>query len=803
MWRVLDNLLLDHDLRLVLLAAAICVFGAVSTMSVSGRAAGKKRTALWLVLLSVCAGATVWSTHFIAMLAYRVTMPMTYDAGLTALSFAVGAAVMGLGFFIAMRFRRGRSARLIGGAILGLGVVLLHYLGMAALRMPGHLSYSPGLVAASIVFSLGFGALSLFVEFGPVRPLTRVGSTALMIVMIVALHFTAMGAVIVQHALTLTTAADGVSRSVLVTAVAVASLFILLVAMTGALVDQRVSRRLAAEADRFRTLAEGAFEGIIVHRNGMIVDANGAARRMFGLAEHGINQSIDGWFEAASGEFALRSADSGDDRTMELVLRRPDGSSFPAEICRRRMLLTDGAEGELFAIRDLTARKESEARLAHIALHDQLTELPNRRFFMELAQKNISLAQRTGERFALLALDLDDFKLINDMHGHAAGDELIRVTSKRIAATVRDSDISARFGGDEFAVVQTCASQPHQAIALAERLLDALRAPISLDGVEVVISVSVGVALYPDDGNTVQDLLRNADTAMYRAKADGKATCRFFEPQMDAALVARRKLEQGLRRAVADDRLSVVYQPIVDSGCRTPLAFEALVRWHDDELGLIMPGDFIPVAEETGLIVPIGEFVLRRACFDAMTWPAPLRVAVNLSAVQFRRKGLMDTVRRALEDSGLPGSRLELEVTETLLVENRDDALRVLTELKTLGVRIAMDDFGTGYSSLSYLQCFPFDKIKIDRVFVSDLPGNTQNASIVRAVAAMGKSLKMRVVAEGVQTDVQADLMKELECDEMQGFLIARPMNAGDIEAFLLDYRDETTGVLRLVGGAA
>ncbi|MEO5818183.1 MAG: EAL domain-containing protein [Gemmatimonadaceae bacterium] len=799
MWDVLNNLVLDHDLRLVLLAAVICVFGTVSTMSVSSRASGGKRTALWLVLLSVCAGATVWSTHFIAMLAYQVNVPMTYDPGLTVLSFAIGSAVMGLGFSTSMRFGRAAAMRLAGGALVGAGVVLLHYVGMAALRMPGHLTYSPGLVALSIVFSLGFGALSLFFEFGPARPMARVASTLLIIGMIVALHFTAMGAVNIQHGLTVGTVAEGVSRSILVTAVAVAALFILLVAMTGALVDQRISRRLAAEADRFRTLAEGAFEGIVVHRGGVIVDANAVARRMFGLSERAAGQSILEWFEATTGEHAMPAANGRDDGALEMMLRRPDGSTFPAEICRRRMLLSDGSEGELFAVRDITARREAEARLEHLALHDSLTDLPNRRFFMELAQKNISLAQRTGERFALLAVDLDDFKLINDVHGHSAGDELIRVIAKRIAVTVREADISARFGGDEFAIVQTCASQPHLAIALAERLLDVLRAPVYLDGAEVSISVSIGVALYPDDGSTVQDLLRNADTAMYRAKADGKATCRFFEREMDAALVARRKLEQGLRRAVADDRLSVVYQPIVDSGCRTPLAFEALVRWHDEELGLIMPGDFIPVAEETGLIVPIGEFVLRRACFDAMMWPAPLCVAVNLSAVQFRRKGLVETVRRALNDSGLPGHRLELEVTETLLVENRDDALRVLTELKTLGVRIAMDDFGTGYSSLSYLQCFPFDKIKIDRVFVSDLPGNTQNASIVRAVAAMGKSLKMRVVAEGVQTDVQADLMKELECDEMQGFLIARPMSASAIDGFLADYTDVNTGVFRVV----
>ncbi|MEO8335526.1 MAG: EAL domain-containing protein [bacterium] len=570
-------------------------------------------------------------------------------------------------------------------------------------------------------------------------------------------------------------------------------LLVAVICVLGTVSTVRISRRIAAEADRFRTLAEGAFEGIVVHRNGVVVDANSVARRMFDLAEGAAGQSIHDWFV----EQPL-----SDGVSSEVTLRRPDGSTFPAEVCRRQIQLMDGTRGELFAIRDLTARKASELRLAHLALHDALTELPNRRFFMELAQKNIALAQRTGERFALLAIDIDDFKLVNDMYGHAAGDELIRVTARRIAAALRDADISARLGGDEFAVVQTCATQPHQSIALAERLLDTLRAPIRIADAEITISVSIGVSLYPDDGNSVEDLLRNSDTAMYRAKADGKAMTRFFEPQMDAALVARRKLEQRLRRAVNEHRLSVYYQPIVDSGCRTPLAFEALVRWQDPEFGMIMPNEFIPVAEETGLIVPIGELVLRRACMDAMTWPSQLRVAVNLSAVQFRRKGLVDVVRRALADSGLPGDRLELEVTETLLVENRDDALRVLNELRTLGVRIAMDDFGTGYSSLSYLQSFPFDKIKIDRVFVSDLPANAQNASIVRAVAAMGRSLNMRVVAEGVQTDTQADMMKELECDEMQGFLIARPMPVTDIAGFLEDYIDAATGKLRLANTA-
>jgi diguanylate cyclase (GGDEF)-like protein/PAS domain S-box-containing protein len=783
MLRVLESIVLHHDLRLVLLAAVICAFGAFCTVNVSGRAANSERTTLWLVLLSVCAGATVWATHFIAMLAYRHGLSTTYDPALTALSFGAGVIIMGLGFALAIRGRGTRSRRLLGGAVLGLGVVVLHYVGMAALRVPGDLTYAPTLVAASIVFSIGFGAPALAVTFGPARPYARSIGAVLMVVMIVSLHFTAMGAVHVHQGMAGDIAAGGVTRSALATAVAIASLSVLLIGMSGAVIDQKVSHRLSAEADRFRTLAEGAFEGLIVHRDGVIVDANAAAREMLGLHEDAPNQLIATSFDGVLDSTQQPTAAG----TVELVLQRPDGSRFPAELRRRRMLLPNGEHGELCALRDLTERKKSEARIAHLALHDPLTDLPNRRFFMELAHKTISQAQRTGSRFALLALDLDDFKLVNDTHGHAAGDELIRIAAQRIASVLRDEDVCARFGGDEFAVLQTAASQPIQTMALVERLLDVLQVPVALEYGEVAVTVSIGISFYPDDGATVEDLLRSADTAMYRAKADGKATSCFFEPHMDAALAARRKLEYGLRRAVAEDRLSVMYQPIVENRTRRPLGFEALVRWTDPELGMIMPSDFIPVAEETGLIVPIGEFVVRQACVEAMTWPGDLRVAVNLSAVQFRRKGLVDTVRRALEDSGLPGDRLELEVTETLLMDNRQEALRQLNELKALGVRISMDDFGTGYSALSYLQCFPFDKIKIDRVFVTDLASNPQNASIVRAVAAMGRSLHMRVVAEGVETDYEADLLTGLDCDEIQGYLISRPMRPGDVAMFLAE----------------
>jgi diguanylate cyclase len=782
MLRVLERLLTDHEIWLVLLAALVCAFGVIATLNVSARARGTERRGLWMVLLALCAGATVWATHFIAMLAYMTGMQMTYEPALTALSFVAGAVIMGAGFAIAMR--KGASwLRPAGGMVVGAGVVALHYLGMAAVQMPGHLSYSSLLVGTSVLFSLGFGAWSLNIAFSGRKGAAQAWAAVLMVLMIVSLHFTAMGAVGVTHDMS-ATLIDGVSRPMLAVAVAVAAFSVLLIGMVGAIVDSRVSMKLAAEADRFRALSDGAFEGLVVHRYGRIIDANAAARRMFGLAATA-DGSIQGWFNTTPGSDGHQWIENGGEESAEVTMRRPDGTSFPAEVCRRRLTLGDGEEGELFAIRDLTARKEYEERIAHLALHDPLTEVPNRRFFMELSQKALSQAQRTHDRFAMLAVDLDNFKLVNDMHGHAAGDELLRVLAHRITSLLRESDVVARFGGDEFAILQSGSPQAAQTMALAERIFEALRLPVCIDGVEVTISASIGCAMFPDDGSTVADLLRNADTAMYRAKADGKATCRFFEAEMDAALLARRRLEFRLRNAIAEEQLTVSYQPIVSSSTHTALAFEALLRWNDAELGSVMPSDFIPVAEETGLIVPLGEFVLRQACRDAMTWPASLRVAVNLSAAQFRRKGLVETVKAALSESGLSGDRLELEVTETLLVENREDALRTLNELKELGVLIAMDDFGTGYSSLSYLQSFPFDKIKIDRAFVMELPDSPQNASIVRAVAAMGRSLNMRIVAEGVETTSQAEMLQELDCDEMQGFLFSKPIGAREVSVFL------------------
>lgn len=800
MLRIVDCLTVDHDLRLVLLAAAVCVFGWTATMIVSSRAAGPDRAVLWRCLLGLCAASTVWATHFIAVLAYQTSLPITYHAGLTAASLLVGLVVIGAGFAVAIVGSTTRTQRTLGGVAVGVGVILLHYVGMAALQFPGRLGYDADLVVLSMLCSAVFGALGLESTFAPVRRYRRVRGAAFLLLMTVSLHFTGMGATELEFGIADGEAGAGISRSALVIAVTLAALVSLSIGAAAAILDQRLSERLAAEAERFRTLADGAFEALLVHDHGTLVDANAPARALFGLSDDLARHDIDDLFGAGLDQTLRRWADQHAGTAAEMTLSRTDGSSFPAEISRRTIRLANGRAGELIAVRDLTQRKESEARITHLALHDPLTGLANRRFFIELASKARAQAERYDGHFALFAMDVDNFKLVNDMHGHAAGDELITTVATRITGALREGDVVARFGGDEFAVLETSTVQPHDAMALAERLVELFQQPIRLTDAEVVVSASIGIALYPVDGVTLDELMRNADTAMYRAKADGKATYRFFEPQMDAVLATRRKLETRLRRAIVEERLAVAYQPLVDCTTHVPLGFEALVRWTDDELGSVSPAEFIPVAEETGLVVALGEFVLQRACRDAVTWPLPLRVAVNLSAVQFKRKGLVETVERALADSGLPGERLELEITESLLIDNRDEALRILSDLKKLGVNIAMDDFGTGYSSLSYLQSFSFDKIKIDRSFVADLECNEQNAGIVRAVMSMGKSLHMRVVAEGVESGAQAGILRGLQCDELQGFYFAKPMPGDAVAAFIAERSATRRASLQRVG---
>ena len=424
---------------------------------------------------------------------------------------------------------------------------------------------------------------------------------------------------------------------------------------------------------------------------------------------------------------------------------------------------------------DVTEQHRVEERIRHMARHDPLTDLPNRLMFgeiMDAAEERI----RRRENVAVLAVDLDHFKSVNDTLGHGTGDRLLKLVAERLKQACREGDTIARLGGDEFAVLSGPLQDAGDAATVAGRIVKQMTAPFDVDGDSVVIGASVGIAVAPLDGKTAGALLKNADVALYRAKAEGRGGYHFFEKGMDAALQARRQMELGLRQALARNEFRLVFQPLLNLAEQRVCALEALLRWDSPERGCISPTDFIPIAEETGLIVTIGEWVLREGCKAAAKWPQNVRVAINLSTVQVRNRGLFGQVSSALESSGLAPERLELEVTESLLLADTEATLQTLHKLRDLGVHISMDDFGTGYSSLSYLRSFPFDKIKIDRSFVQDLSEKHDSRAIVNAVVGLGRSLGMATTAEGVETEAQLEAIREQGCTEVQGFLFSPPL---------------------------
>ncbi len=453
-------------------------------------------------------------------------------------------------------------------------------------------------------------------------------------------------------------------------------------------------------------------------------------------------------------------------------------------IVTSRRLAVRGEDGAplyiLSVVEDVTERKRADERIARLASYDSLTDLPNRVLFRQRLEEALQGARR-GDRVAVLYLDLDFFKHVNDSLGHPVGDELLKSVAQRLRGCINEADTVARLGGDEFAIIQIGVANPADTTALAGRIFTALRAPYDLHGHQLVADVSIGIALAPDDGREPDQLLKNADLALYGAKADGRGAYRFFEPEMDARMKTRRALEEDLRKALARGEFELYYQPVLDLETDRIGTCEALIRWHHPQRGMISPGEFIPIAEETGLIMPIGEWVLRQACADAATWPRDINVAVNLSAAQFKLPSLSRLVVGALAAAGLPPRNLELEITESVLIQSSASVSTTLRELHGLGVRFAMDDFGTGYSSLAYLRNYPLDKIKIDRSFVSDLNGEESSGSIVRAIIALARSLGMSTTAEGVETEAQLAALRAAGCTEIQGFLFSRPMPHGQL----------------------
>ncbi len=539
------------------------------------------------------------------------------------------------------------------------------------------------------------------------------------------------------------------------------------------------------------TVLNNLSQGVLMfNADAKLVFCNSRYIEMYGLSEAGVSPGCS-LLELLHRRIQTRSFSGDPDRYIaKLQQKLSEGSTFNS-------IVTTG-DGRVFSIvnkpfldggwlathEDITERQRAEERIAHMARHDALTDLPNRTLLRERLEQELKRVRR-GESLAVLCLDLDHFKGVNDTLGHPVGDELLKLVADRLRGCTREPDTIARLGGDEFAIIMTQLHKPDDAATLSRRIRNSITKPYLVDGHQIIVDISIGVSVAPDDGIDADQLLKNADMALYGAKGDGRGMYRFFEPEMDTRMKARRDLEMDLRQALLKNQFELHYQPLVNLENNDITAFEALLRWNHPDRGLISPGDFIPIAEETGLIVSIGEWVLRTACKETRNWPDRIKVAVNLSPAQLKSKHFIKTVKTVLADCRMAANKLQLEITETMLMQNTFAALATLHELRKLGVQIAMDDFGTGYSSLSYLRSFPFDKIKIDRSFVQDLANEAEPKAIVHAVAGLAKCLNMISTAEGVETQQQLDALHAAGCTEMQGYLFSRAIPANKITELL------------------
>ena len=556
--------------------------------------------------------------------------------------------------------------------------------------------------------------------------------------------------------------------------------------------EREAEKALRESEERLRKFADATNEGIVFIENGIITDCNEAAARMMRTTHDGLVGRPNRDFIAPEDfETVASNIRSGFERPYEITLIRDDGSRMAVELVGKDLVYA-GVTHRMSVIRDIGDRKQAEARIQFLAHHDTLTHLPNRALLLDRIQVILGRARRNQTEVGIMFIDLDNFKTINDSLGHYAGDELLKKVASRLQACLRAADLVGRLGGDEFLVVLDALNNAEDIAPVAEKIAEAISEPFSLEEQVLSVSASIGVSVFPRDGETPDSLIRNADAAMYLAKERGRNNWQFFQPNLNKKAFQALALESGIRKAIKDFEFTLHYQPEIRTNTKQPTAVEALIRWKHPELGLLGPDQFISAAEHRGLIMPIGRWVIFEAIRQAREWAdlgIKIPVAINLSAIQFKQKDLVEDIAARLKEHNISGDMIELELTESLFLEDVNATTKTLGRLKDLGITLAVDDFGTGYSSLSYLKRYPIDKVKIDRSFVRDIPRDDDDVAITVAIINLAASLNLKVVAEGVETEEQAHFLEEHQCDFLQGYHIARPLPAADALEWLKSHR--------------
>lgn len=779
MLKILGCVVHEHDLRLVAMSALICALGSCTTTTILMRAgeSSQRHERRWLACAAILFGCSVWALHFVAMVAFTPGQEIAYDGPLTALSIVVvsGGA---FGALLAWKFLIPRPASVaMGGVLLGLSVSAMHYIGVAAMSFSGFLIFDRSYVAASVVVSIVFSTIALARASHLKTMSRRVEVGGWLALAVCGLHFTGMTAITIAPGTAQSHDGAVLGTTTLAVVVGAISVAILIASSAIVMVEQFMSERALQDLARMRLMSNLAQEVLLIHRDGVVLEVNSAGERLFkASADEIIGRSVLTLFAKDSAPVLSRCerGTSVDWPPEELQFQAIDGTCVAVELsCQPIDYL--GRPATVVAVRDLTDRKRDEARIRHFARHDALTDLPNRYNLLERIDIALETAKQQRQALVIVYVDLDRFKPVNDLHGHAAGDAVLVEASKRILAEIQPTDTLARIGGDEFVLVLTSDTQPEKVSVVVTRMIAALRRPFQIEGHWIEIGASVGIALYPEDGATADDLLRAADTAMYRVKGEGRGALRFYEPSMNAQLQARLLLEQELAGAVRRGELVLHYQPIVKGVTGEVETCEALIRWFHPTRGMISPIEFIPLAEETGMIDQIGTWVIESACREAAGWTHHSRISINVSPMQFRHSDICQVIGTALKTHGLHPARVVIEVTEGILIDDAARAVGTLNRLRDMGVRIALDDFGTGYSSLSYLQLFKFDEFKIDKSFVKKIGENDDALTLTRTIVNLGHNLGLQVTAEGVETKAQLAILRALGCDHIQGYLVARP----------------------------